>query len=236
MTKLAVLSDIHANWYALECVINTWEYKSCGLVVFCGDAVGYYYHAEKVINYLKTNISYGIKGNHDEILQLFMESNKPIINDYTNRYGSGLIRTVDVISNSDYRWLINLPETLEITLENKTILVCHGSPLEKNGYIYQDSPGEIIESIFRLNYDCVIFGHSHYQFVFEKNNQIIVNAGAVGQPRDRGGYAGWVVITLNANSIDVQLQRTKFDVSRLLKDIKLFDPQNEYLSKVLVRG
>jgi len=235
MKRIAVLSDIHANWYALEKVIHTKEYKNCDIFIFGGDAVGYYYNVGEIINYLKTNIDYGIKGNHDEILISFLENSKSVIDDYTNRYGSGLKRAVENISSDDYRWLINLPKTLEITIEDKTIFVCHGSPLENNGYIYPDTSDEIIESIFSLNYDCVIFGHSHYQFVFNKNNQIIVNAGSVGQPRDRGGYAGWVILNVNFDSIDVQFQKTRYDVSKLLKDIGLFDPNNVYLSRVLLR-
>ena len=235
MTRLAVLSDIHANWYALECVINTQKFKNCDKILFCGDAIGYYYQAKKTISYLKNNIDFGIKGNHDEILNSFMENSGSVIDDYTKKYGSGLKRAVKNISPDDYRWLINLPETLEITIENKTIFISHGSPLEKNGYIYPDSPGEVIESIFSLNYNCVIFGHSHYQFFFNKNNQKIINPGSVGQPRDKGGYAGWAILDINNDNIDVSLQRTKYDTTGLLSDVKLFDSHNEYLSEVLLR-
>ncbi len=233
MVKIAVLSDIHANWYSLECIINTREFKSCDKLIFCGDVVGYYYQAEQVINYLKANIDYGVKGNHDEKFQLFMEDNRTIKCNYTNRYGNGLKQTMDAVSNNNYKWVINLPETIEIIIEDKTIFICHGSPLKKNGYIYPDTSDEIIELIFGLNYDCVIMGHSHYQYVFKKNNQLVFNPGAVGQARDRGGYAGWAILNVNTDSVEVQLQKTKYDVSRLLIDVKRFDPNNEYLYRVL---
>jgi predicted MPP superfamily phosphohydrolase len=56
MIKVAVLSDVHANWYALKSVISQSEFQNCDLIIFGGDAVGYYYQPEKVINYLRKKL------------------------------------------------------------------------------------------------------------------------------------------------------------------------------------
>ncbi len=235
MTSIAVLSDVHANWFALEKIINTQEFLECDLFLFCGDAVGYYFQAERVITYLKNKIDHGVKGNHDEYLQRFLENKTADINRYTQKYGSGLNRAIETISESNFQWLIDLPQEIELKIESRSIYVSHSAPTKKNCYIYKDSPHELIRQIYNLNYECVIFGHSHYQFCLSKDKQLIVNPGSVGQPRDKGGYADWAILKVDKDGINVQLRKTTYDVSSLIKDAKLYDPENKYLTEVLLR-
>jgi predicted phosphodiesterase len=235
MIKIAVLSDVHSNWYALNSVISQSEFQNCDLIIFGGDAVGYYYQPEKVINYLRKKSDFAIKGNHDEMLQASFENDKKIAKDYKRKYGSGLSIAIKTISQTNYEWLAGLPETLDLVINNCLIKINHGSPLRKNGYFYPDSPVNKRTAIFNLGYDCVLIGHSHYQFIFKKHNQLIVNPGSVGQSRDRGGYAGWAIMEIGAKRIEATLKQTKYDIFPLLKDVKHYNPENRFLSEVLFR-
>ena len=231
MVKLAVLSDIHANWYALESVITSEKFIGCEYCLFCGDAIGYYYQVDQVIDYLRLNVKYAVIGNHG---RLFLKNSNKLRESYKEKYGSGLEKALN-ISDTNYEWLVNLPKFLNMNINGKTIYLTHGSPLLGNGYVYPDSKNETIEAIFDLNFNIILFGHSHYQFVFQKNNQIIVNPGAVGQPRDKGGYAGWAIMDIQEKIVNVEFQRNEYDVSKLLNDVNSIDPNNEYLSNILVR-
>lgn len=235
MVLLAVLSDIHANWYALDGIISTAEFQKCDQILFCGDAVGYYYQAEQVLNFLEKNIAYGVMGNHDEFFQLFRGYHGIGIDAYTSKYGTGLIRSLKTVSEKNCKWLADLPESLDVKIENKIICISHGSPMQRNGYIYKDSPVELIEPIFKLHYDCVVLGHSHHPFVFQRGKKLIVNPGSVGQPRDKGGYAGWATLEVTRESICVNMHKTMYDVNPLINDVKLNDPNNSYLTSVLIR-
>ena len=50
--KLALLSDIHGNQYALSKVINEIKMKNIETLIVAGDTVGYYYGIKDVLNLL----------------------------------------------------------------------------------------------------------------------------------------------------------------------------------------
>ena len=229
--KIALLSDIHANWLALQAVIATDEYSSCDKVIFCGDALGYYYAASEVVSYLQKNCDYAIQGNHDARL---LDTHAGLVS-YKDKYGSGLDVAKGVLTPMQIDWISNLPHELDIDLHSYSIHLTHGSPLQRHGYLYPDSSEGEWERIFSLGYDCCIFGHSHYPFVREQEGCFIINPGSVGQPRDQGGYAGWAVLELADDGIRVKLQCAPYDVKPLVAAAKQHDPQIDYLQAVLLR-
>lgn len=64
--KMLVLSDVHANWAALEAVTRAegaWDE-----LVFCGDAVDDGPHPVECVRWLRANAGHAIRGNHDNAL------------------------------------------------------------------------------------------------------------------------------------------------------------------------
>ncbi|MBN9121849.1 MAG: metallophosphoesterase [Planctomycetes bacterium] len=64
--KMLVLSDIHANWPALDAVSRaegSWDE-----LTFCGDAVDYGPHPVECVRWLQANARHAIRGNHDNAL------------------------------------------------------------------------------------------------------------------------------------------------------------------------
>src|SRR6185436_18403275 len=60
-----ILSDIHANWEALEAVLN----RAAGRydrVVCCGDLIGYGPDPNRVLDWCRANVAFVIRGNHDK--------------------------------------------------------------------------------------------------------------------------------------------------------------------------
>jgi len=51
--KIAVISDIHGNHYALSSVLDDCKKNEIELLFVLGDIVGYYYHPEIVLEMLK---------------------------------------------------------------------------------------------------------------------------------------------------------------------------------------
>ena len=64
--KLLILSDIHANWPALEAVIEaagSWD-----AMAFCGDVVDYGPHPIECLRWVAEHARYRVRGNHDNAL------------------------------------------------------------------------------------------------------------------------------------------------------------------------
>ena len=118
---------------------------------------------------------------------------------------------------------------------NYKILLCHGSPLDENIYIYPDADESVVNKMFEYNsdFDVLVYGHTHYPVIWERGNKKIVNPGSVGQPRNRKPGAAWALWDTTKN--DIEFFRESYDVSPVVKMCKKIDPKIKYLSKVLVR-
>lgn len=230
--KIAILSDIHGNHYALAAVLEEVQTLNVDHLFILGDTVGYYYHPEKVLQYLEDWSKDMIKGNHEELMKdAYMNEkfSKKVINDYGHGIELAIARLEDKSRNN----LINLAFRETITLDNVIFELCHGSPWDFNLYIYPDSDIETLNKCGKLNADFVLMGHTHRHFLYCDNTTTILNAGSVGQNREKGGIASWVF--LNTQNRTIIFKHTPYPIKNLIKDIKKYDINNEYLINVLKR-
>ena len=201
--RILVISDIHANYTALEAVL-----KDAGTVdeTWClGDLVGYGPDPNAVVEQVREipNLTC-ILGNHDmailgKIPFEAFNGDARLTLEYHER-----VLTAD---NMDY--LRSLPHNLKV---RGAVSIVHGSP--------RDSVWEYILNTLsaRLNFDhfttpwCFV-GHSHLQCMFQldqRNDRVnlypirsgdqvrlrpraILNPGSVGQPRDRDPRAAYAI-------------------------------------------
>lgn len=232
---IGILGDIHGNAHALDVVLKSAKEKNVEKLLCTGDYVGYYYEPDKVMAMLNEWDWVGVSGNHEGMLLDWKNGKKR--KKIEAKYGSGIAVAAKKLSEETISHLCSLPHTKKINIEGYKIVICHGSPWDRDIYIYPDADENTINELFSYNpdFDLLIYGHTHYPVKWERGRKKIINPGSVGQPRDRGGYAGWAILSVNTDSIGVQLQKTKYDVSRLLSDVKTFDQNNKYLYEVLVR-
>ena len=225
--KYAVFSDIHGNAYAFEAMINSLHGEKIEGYLFCGDIVGYYYQAERIVEAFKQLPNFlAVRGNHDEMYLRALsdiESRNAAIEKYGSSYNKPDAFTTEYIQS--------LPEFITTNIGNFNIAMLHGSyssPL--SGRIYPDSPLDMLP----LEYDFLFIGHTHYQMtrLCPKNCQII-NPGSLGQPRDGKGFA-YCIIDFIKGEIDRRF--VDFDISPLFDEIAERDSGMPYLSDVLNRG
>lgn len=231
--KIAILSDIHGNDYALDAVLAEAEKEHVEKLLILGDIVGYYYNPDKVIDKLSRWDFEIIKGNHELILEELI--NKTIDeNSIKKKYGSAHFIAIEKLSKDQLSWLVNLPENKHIEIDCCKILMCHGSPWGINSYIYPNSPKTLIEMCDTAAADIVFIGHTHYPFFCKNNNSLLVNCGSVGQARNKGAQANWCL--LDTENSAIQLKSTNYDTSKLKSEILSVDPSNSYLIEILDRN
>jgi predicted phosphodiesterase len=76
-----------------------------------------------------------------------------------------------------------------------------------------------------------IFGHTHYPFIHTHENKVLINPGSVGQPRDVGGLASYVII--NTDNFSTRFKRLKFDRLPIIEMAKSRDSDLDYLWKIM---
>jgi predicted phosphodiesterase len=231
--KIAVLSDIHGNSIALKAVLG--EARNLGIdqLYILGDCVGYYYHPDKVLALLDDWPVEMIQGNHEGMLRSIRDSDgeeKKI----REKYGSGLRFALEKLSDEQVDLLTSLPCSKHISINQFKVLLAHGSPWDRDTYIYPDKIVDVQEKFDSFDFDFVFLGHTHYPFSFMRNGRLIVGVGSVGQARDKGGLASWVFF--DAESGVIVFKHTPYDNVSLIEEVKRVDPDVPNLHRVLVRG
>lgn len=231
--KLAILSDIHSNILALKAVISEAEKRGCEHFLTLGDIVGYYYNSVEVVCELKRISATHISGNHD---RYFCESlDDTSVDDwYYEKYGSSLRIAKREMQNEDILWLKSLPSQTSYFHGLASIEMCHGSPNDKDEYVYPDCSLERLENCTMHDRNFVLMGHTHYPFSkVLKSGTVLLNPGSVGQARERGGEAQWC--ELDSENLVFRFHRTPYDPREIIEQVRSIDPHLPYLENVLTR-
>lgn len=231
--RYLLLSDIHANAVALGAVLEHAKGRVWDEVIFLGDAVGYYPQAEEVVGTLQTlPLSAALLGNHDAVL-LEGEaslSSRAVVNEVLARQRRSL-------SQGAKAFLAQL--TRDACQEGWEAV--HSS---LNGtWDYVDSLERAQQERPRLNRNLLFFGHTHLAtlYLFTSHNgqqlsrtvpltkaktlyrlppnaQVMINPGAVGQPRDGVPLAAYGIFDDDARVLEHY--RVPFDIRAVQAQVK----------------
>ncbi len=203
--RYLILSDIHANRQALDAVVAH-AGRDYDKVACLGDVVGYGADPAYVIEWVRNNVEWIVRGNHDkasaglENLEWFNPAAR-----------KSALWTRSQLSSADKDWIRNLPQG-PVELDGFDLV--HGSPLDEDEYVV--GVREAAEVSAYLERPISFFGHTHVQggFLLHRNGVMrltgpdadetervmevepdtcyLLNPGSVGQPRDgdpRAAYA-----------------------------------------------
>jgi putative phosphoesterase len=211
--RMLVISDLHANWPALEAVLAS---ESHDHLLVVGDLVSYGPHAPEVVEYIRQHATLAVRGNHDEALAHQRDcrcapASKPLAEATRARHREQL--TADQVG-----FLGGLPATASLTTGGQTLFAVHASPRD-HFYRYTLTPSasdvDLAEEVSGVEADYVLLGHTHLPMARRVGQRMLVNPGSVGQPRDGDPRASYAVI----EDGDVQLMRAAYDIRRTVRDL-----------------
>lgn len=228
--KIALLSDIHSNSDALAAVLSEAKKKKVERLFITGDFIDYYYNAKAVFTLLAQWQIDAIGGNHEQIMAAYLSNHsRSFIN---MRFGSGIKIACEDLDKSTLTWLTTLPSVRTLEIDHKTVLLCHGSPWHISEYIYPNDTSKV-DKLFLENKDILVYGHTHYPVVHQRNQQIIVNPGSIGQARDGSPEACWAIWDTTTHC--VTLNRTPYDTQAVIQQCKDNNPELPYLQDFFTR-
>jgi putative phosphoesterase len=181
MMRIAVLSDIHGNRWALEAALSDIRKRGVDQLVNLGDIVYGPLDPEATARLLiGLDIpSTTILGNEDRVL---FESNA----DTTPH--SSLEFTRSELSTSSFEWLRRLPSRDDVD----DVLLIHGTPEDDEEYLlekvdtrgsFRRRPEEVGVFLKGLKARLVLCGHSHLaRCVQVPDGPLVVNPGSIGLP------------------------------------------------------
>ena len=231
VVRFLVLSDLHANWHALEAVLHDAEGRY-DQTVCCGDLVGYNAQPARVLDWARQNCAAVIRGNHDKVVAGLETL------EWFNEVAQAAARwTMQQLDEEQLRFLRDLPKG-PFTMQEFSLY--HGSPVDEDEYLtgYHEAAASFGSIEVALNF----FGHTHLEGGFYKmrgrlgpipqlkknENEVVlelvpdiaylINPGSVGQPRDGDPRASYAIFDSEQNV--VRLRRVAYPVEATAEEIR----------------
>jgi putative phosphoesterase len=178
--RLAVISDIHGNRWALEAVLK--DIKSGGIsnIVNLGDSIYGPLDPFGTAEILMNENIISISGNQDR--NIIESLNKIDIH-------PTMKNVISSVNHQITEWLQSLSSSLVLFDE---FFSCHGKPTKDDEYLIESITGqgscirsqkELTDELHDIRQEIILCGHSHMpRIIYLQNNKTIINPGSVGLP------------------------------------------------------
>jgi len=220
--KIALLSDIHANWQALDAVLR--DCPPVDETLCLGDVVGYGGDPVRCIDEVMKRGWLTLVGNHDRACT------DPEILEWFNDDAAMVVKwTVDLIGHDRLEWLRLLPDS---HLEHDVLFV-HASPRD-HIYEYVLDTAVAHANLELIGSRVCFHGHTHVPGIFALNSSSVtheyrvdtihlegpalVNPGSVGQPRDGLPTASYGIWDVESGTFE--FRRVRYDIKGAQRAIK----------------
>ena len=207
--KILIISDIHANYPALQAVLA--KEGNYDKLIFLGDVVDYGPHPKECLTFIKENADYYVRGNHDNALGYNVDCN------CMGTFREYSIATREwhktLLDENDKQFLKNMPVLNKAHLDGKSFFLAHASPTgDISKYLNEN---EIVNELDDIIAEYILIGHTHVQYEKKVDYNLIVNPGSVGLARD-GGEACYAIF----ENGKITLKRINYDVDETIRDLK----------------
>jgi putative phosphoesterase len=228
--RLAIISDLHSNIYALERVLEDIENRDVDRVFCAGDLVGYAPFPNEVVEKIREEDIRTVQGNYDNAVG----NNKITCGcDYKTereeKIGlSSLNFTGEETSEENKEFLRDLPQNLELEVDDYEVLLVHGSPRKLNEYLYAESE-ELVEVVAELEEDILICGHTHLPYHRLVGEKHVINVGSIGKPKHGNSNSVYAIVEVKNENVRVEFIEVPYPVEKVTSKVRDTDLANELI-------
>ena len=191
--RYAILSDIHANWEALQEAERYLASQAIDRIAVLGDTIGYGANPNECLAWSLDHASLYIMGNHEKAIHdLGMREQ------FTNFARVAIDWTAQVLDKP----LKERIRDLSYLRIEENLTFAHGSPDQPEKFSYIMNFSEAEPAFRAFQHEVCFVGHTHVPACFcleersgtylepgilklTHGNRYLLNVGSVGQPRDR---------------------------------------------------
>jgi predicted phosphodiesterase len=202
--RVAVISDVHANYHALEAVLQEIDAEDVDTIWCLGDTVGYGPLPNECCATVEARADLCLVGNHDLVVL-----GKLSVGDFNDEAAAAALWTADILTPESRSFL----ERLKPLGQAEGIDLFHASARDPVWeYVLTE---EAARATLELSSSpIVLVGHSHVALAItldgrevlgglapggtelELEGRWLLNPGSVGQPRDGDPRAAWTLLDL----------------------------------------
>jgi diadenosine tetraphosphatase ApaH/serine/threonine PP2A family protein phosphatase len=227
--RVAVISDVHANLYALEAVLGEIDRDPPDAIWCLGDTVGYGPRPNECCTLVRERAHLTLVGNHD-LAARGGGATPP--HDFNPEAAAASRWTQEELTEESRAFL----GSLEPTAESDGVQLFHGSPRDPV-WDYVLTEAIALESLALTTAPLVLVGHTHVATALVLAEDVLdgglapdgleasiergrwlLNPGSVGQPRDGNPDASFLELDLASRT--ARFRRVAYPVARTQEEIR----------------
>jgi predicted phosphodiesterase len=226
LMRVAVISDVHANYHALEAALKEADVASVDAVWCLGDTVGYGPRPNECCDVVKARADYCLVGNHDLVVL-----GELTVSDFNDEAAAAAIWTAEVLTPESRAFLASLRPFGEVG----GVDLFHASARDPVWeYVLTE---EAAHATLELSdAPLVLVGHSHIALAITADDgrvsggpapggttvkldgRWLLNPGSVGQPRDGDPRAAWLLLDFEERF--AEFRRVPYSIERTQAEMR----------------
>lgn len=226
--RLALISDIHGNYTALNAVLADIRREQIDSVICLGDVATNGAEPKRVIAELLRLGCPCILGNHESAL---LDPGAAVRYQIPPQLIPSLHWTLAQLTRSELDYLRGFQPTLSVVLGDNADLLCyHASPLSNTDLLLATTPVEdLAEMLAGSKANFFAGGHTHLQMLRQYEGLLVINPGSVGQPfrsfplpgsaPSLLPWAEYAILGWTDGRLSLDLRRVPFDVKEYCRII-----------------
>ena len=211
--RVAVLSDIHSNYYAFKACYE--DAIKCGaeMFIFLGDYVSDLSEPQRTMDLVyEIQSKYPtvcLRGNREGYM-LDCESGR---SSFARGSKSGsLLFTYEHLRKKDLEFIRGLKISDTIEIEGVKFEIAHAA-MDNDRYYFDSNDGHAANIFPQMKCDYLLTGHSHKQYIQRNAGKTIINPGSVGIPQDGTRNPKYALLDIADGNISCQLREVPYDIA-----------------------
>lgn len=211
--RVAVLSDIHSNYYAFKVCYE--DAIKCGaeMFIFLGDYVSDLSEPQRTMDLVyEIQSKYPticLRGNREGYM-LDCESGR---SSFIRGSKSGsLLFTYEHLRKRDLEFIRGLKISDTIEIEGIQIEIAHAA-MDNDRYYFDSNDGHTAEIFPQMKCAYLLTGHSHKQYIQRDAGKTIINPGSVGIPQGGTQHPKYALLDIANGNISCQLREVPYDMT-----------------------
>jgi predicted phosphodiesterase len=222
---IAVFSDIHGNYSALQACIDHAVGRGITNFMLLGDYVTDCPSPQKTmekIYVLKQYFNtYIIKGNREDYL---LDYHKSGAGNWRKGSASGaLLYTYENLTQKDFDFFDSLQSYGQFEMKGyPSFEYCHGSPGQINELLYREKRNTK-KVLTHLKGNYLVHGHTHIQGTYVYRGKKAINPGSVGIPWYYGGKTQFCILHGSSKGWEEEYIQLEYNRKEIIRDFKSSD-------------
>ena len=222
--RVAVISDIHANCFALNAALGDLGQYSVDRIVCLGDVVQGGAQPRQTVKCLRELACPVVMGNADAWL---LGEENDIVEPVTQQQREVRAWTLAELSSADWDYVRGFRRILEVTLDREQRLLCfHGSPNSFDDVLLPETSKDDWDRLLGPFSPAIMAGgHTHTQQVRRVRDGLFFNPGSIGvaynyylakEQFHTDAWAEYAILSYGDGPMSLSFHRVPYDLERLI--------------------